>query len=116
MSGLKANKFDKEKLMEIFGKIAAYIVMVTVIIFVGAWAFQTLFAWFLVPLGLPAIGMAHAYGLMLVASFLKMKPKDLDLDENKKTKTTAETITNFYVYILFYLVAVGMGWITLLFM
>lgn len=28
-----------------------------------AWAAQTLWAWFVVPLGAPAISLAHAYGL-----------------------------------------------------
>ena len=102
--------------METFGKVAALIVMTLISIFIGAWAFSTLFGWFLVPLGLPPVGMAHAYGLMLVASFLKMRPKDIDIDGENKSKTTAETVTRIALYTIFYLVAVGMGWITILFM
>lgn len=102
--------------MEVFGKILAITVLTILSIFVGAWAFSTLFGWFLVPLGLPAIGYAHAYGLMIVASFLKMRPKDFDTSDTKERKSFDEHVTRFFMYIFFYLVAVGAGWLTLLFM
>ena len=102
--------------MEVFGKIIAIIVLTALSIFVGAWAFSTLFGWFLVPLGLPAIGYAHAYGLMLMTSFLKMRPKDFDTSDTTERKSFGEHVARLFVYIFFYLVAVGMGWLTLLFM
>jgi len=102
--------------MEAFGKIIAIIVLTILSIFVGAWAFSTLWSWFIVPIGLPAIGYAHAYGLMIVTSFLKMRPKDFDTSDNKERKSFGEHVTRLFMYIFFYLVAVGMGWLTLLFM
>lgn len=103
--------------MEVFGKIVGIILLTALTIFVGAWAFSTLWSWFIVPIGVPAIGYAHAYGLMIVASFLKMRPKDFDTSSDTvERKSFGEHVTRFFMCILFYLVAVGMGWLTLLFM
>jgi hypothetical protein len=46
--------------------------------FTAAWrayVLVTLWAWFAVPLGLPALGKAHAYGLAILASILVMRAR-----------------------------------------
>ena len=99
--------------METFGKVL--LVIVTTI--VAAWAFQTLWMWFIVPLGVSSISMAHAYGIMLVFSILKIKkPKDFDTEGKNDAKPFSKYVERLCIYSLVYLVAVGMGWITTLFM
>ena len=46
-----------------------------------AWTFTVLWAWFLVPLGAPAITLAHAYGIMLITGLFK----DIKLEKGQKT-------------------------------
>lgn len=42
--------------------------------FAEAWLVATLWRWFLVPLGIPAIGNAHALGLSVLVSFIAKSP------------------------------------------
>ena len=98
--------------METFGKV----LLVIVSVLIAAWAFQTLWIWFIVPLGVSSISMAHAYGIMLVFSVLKIKPKDFDTEDEKDAKPFSKYVEKLSIYSLVYLVAVGMGWITTLFM
>lgn len=42
--------------------------------FVGGWTLQTLWLWFVVPLGAVPIGLWHAAGLHLFASWLATRP------------------------------------------
>lgn len=42
-------------------------VMIVLALF-GAFTISTLWAWFVVPLGVKSIGMAHAYGLSMIVS------------------------------------------------
>ena len=102
--------------METFGKVLLVIVTTIVGVLIAAWAFQTLWMWFIAPLGLSAISMAHAYGIMLVFSILKISPKDFDTKDKKEAKPFSDYVEKLYIYSLVYLVAVGMGWITMLFM
>jgi hypothetical protein len=49
-----------------------------------AFALKVLWGWFLVPLGLPAIGMAHAVGLALIATLLTHQaPSNMTSDERQ---------------------------------
>ena len=43
------------------------VVMVVLALF-GAFTISTLWAWFVVPLGVKSIGLAHAYGLSVIVS------------------------------------------------
>jgi hypothetical protein len=45
-------------------------VMIVLVLFT-AFTVSTLWAWFVVPFGVQSIGMAHAYGIALFASFLR---------------------------------------------
>ena len=102
--------------METFGKVLLVIVATILSVLIAAWVFQTLWMWFIVPLGVSSISMAHAYGIMLVFSILKIKPKDFDTEDKKDAKPFSNYVEKLCVYSLVYLVAVGMGWITMLFM
>lgn len=102
--------------METFGKVFLLVVATILSVLIAAWSFQTLWMWFIVPLGLSAISMAHACGIMLVFSILKIKPKDFETDGKKDAKPFSKYVERLCIYSWVYLVAVGMGWITMLFM
>lgn len=69
---------------------------------------STLWRWFMVPLGVPAIGMAHAYGLLLLV--MMFRPK-------KHTKSTATEGLKDFGYVLFLSAyALAVGYIVTLFM
>jgi len=53
---------------------------------------------------------------MLVFSILKISPKDFDTKDKKEAKPFSNYVEKLCIYTLVYLVAVGMGWITMLFM
>lgn len=40
-------------------------------IILGAYVLKTLWWWFVVPLGVPAVGMAHAYGLSTIVALMR---------------------------------------------
>lgn len=71
-----------------------------------AWAISTLWGWFMVPLGLPPIGWAHAYGLLCTATLFQFYPavkQDDDVDWSLRWST----------HLAAPLVCVGIGWICL---
>lgn len=97
--------------MDALGKITLLIVPAII----GAWAFSTLWGWFIVPLGFPALSWAHAYGVMLVVGILKPKNKDFKSTVGEK-RDFSDFVLEFINYLLIYTVAVGMGWVVMLFM
>lgn len=101
--------------METFSKIVLLLVLAIGAVITGAWAFSTLWGWFVVPLGFPALSWAHAYGIMLVVNILKIKNKDFKsaVGEKKEFSDSVGELLGFFVV---YLVAVGLGWVTMLFM
>lgn len=66
-----------------------------------------LFGWFLVPLGLPQIGIAHAYGLSLLASVI-LSTRGLSFSGDKKAI--------FATGLLMPAMALFLGWIAVGFM
>jgi len=62
---------DDEK--EGFGTALFGLAMVPVIMLADAYVMRALWTWFVVPLGVPAIGMAHAYGINVLVSILTPK-------------------------------------------
>jgi hypothetical protein len=53
--------------------VLAFVVMPIGIV-INAWGYATLWAWFVVPLGAPTLGWAHASGLSLLIGFATHKP------------------------------------------
>lgn len=98
--------------MEAFYKIIVILVLTVLSVLAGAWALSTLWAWFIVPIGFPAIGWAHAYGIMMLLNLFKLKASDFD---TKIDTGFEESIKRLLFFILTYTIAVGFGWITLLF-
>lgn len=76
----------------------------------NAWVLSILWAWFVVPLGVKAIGIAHAYGItQLVSLFLSNR----GLKENKSKEDWVSTIT---IWITIPAIALFFGWIAVGFM
>ena len=72
----------------------------------GAWASTLLWGWFVVPLGAPAISMAHAYGLHLAARALLGYPPRNSVD----TRNRFEQLVDMIAYgVAVPLVFLGMG-------
>ena len=59
-----------------------------------------LWAWFVVPLGVPAIGIAHAVGLAMLVGFLKMSQHDFDQesDDEPLARLIGQSIGYVVVY------------------
>lgn len=60
--------------------------------FLNALAFNLLWLWFLVPLGLPVIGLAHSYGLIVLAALLQR----IQPTEAKSEKQWEAAVTNLF--------------------
>lgn len=73
-----------------------------------AFVLSTLWAWFVVPLGVAKIGMAHAYGLALIPTTV-IGARGLYSPEDKRTEAAVAAIVIPAVALLF-------GWIALGFM
>jgi len=81
----------------------------------GIWwgyAIHVLWAWFVVPIGLPAISIAQAYGLSVLFG-LFMNTRGLDVGKEKTSDEWAVSVT---IGVLMPAVALLFGWIAVGFM
>ena len=80
-------------------------------IFLNAYTLLYLWLWFIVPLGVPAIGMVQAMGIMLVKGFMMAKY----LPKTQEDETEASKIEKFKGALFFTLsmpiIALGVGYI-----
>lgn len=74
-----------------------------------AWAFVTLWVWFVIPFGLPAVGYAHALGLSLFVSWLVHQTPPQEPDPNHLLRSVMYSLLTPPI-------AVGFGWLYLQFM
>lgn len=97
---------NKEAIADAAGCLIAIAAVVAGSLLTG-WAGMTLWGWFVVPLGLPAIGLWHALGLSLLVQLVTVKrPANRKGDDND---------LRYHLGSLFYavclpLAALGMGW------
>ena len=64
------------------------LLLILPVVFFCAYVGKTLWWWFVVPLGAPAIGMAQAYGIDILVSFWMMRlPRNEADDENMAGRT-----------------------------
>jgi hypothetical protein len=68
-----------------------------------------MWGWFLVPLGVPSIGVAHAWGLAMLLSLLTFKLK-------QDNSTLHELLAGIIYGIIFPPIALFFGWIALMIM
>lgn len=76
----------------------------------GAFTTTQLWGWFGVPLGLPAIGLAHAIGISLLVNNFKTLP---NINKKEPDESFGETIIKTIIVNLVFLV---FGWIVFQFM
>jgi len=73
---------------------------------INAWVLTYLWAWFIVPLFvLPKLGIAQAYGLVLIVTFFKIVP------ESQKSKTTQERVETITAHLASPFAILGLGYL-----
>jgi hypothetical protein len=80
------------------------IALIPVILLAAAFTVQHLWAWFAVPLGLPAISMSHAYGLSILIGTMA-KQRDCEKPKKSPLKSLGDTLVYCGLGLLFGYVA-----------
>ena len=97
------NESDKKWIHAISGLVI--IVLVIPLALWGGVIASNLWCWFIVPLGAPPIGIAHAAGLMLIKGFVCARL-------SKSTMTTTETLGELIGHAaIYYPLLLLIGWI-----
>jgi hypothetical protein len=88
------------------------LITVPIGVFLNAYTLLCLWLWFIVPLGVPAIGLVHAMGIMLIKGFMMAKylPKDQEEDEEPATKIGKLKGSLVFTYTM-PIIALGVGYI-----
>lgn len=94
-------------------KVITYFVLSILSIMLTAFTLSTLWGWFIVPLGVNAIGAAHAFGLSTIVMFFKLRGRKKFLNsvlvEKDEKREWCEHFALPFIALL-------IGWITTLFM
>ena len=88
--------------------IVGFIVFLGAVALYHAWVLATLWAWFVVPLGIAKISLAHAYGLSSISTVL-LGTRGLYAPEDKRKEAISAALL-IPIFALFF------GWIALGFM
>ena len=72
-----------------------------------------LWLWFIVPIGAPAVGVAHSLGLLLVWRFFSVSPRDV---RDTKRDDKDHDIKVLVVYVIYPLICWFIAWVYLQFM
>ena len=97
--------------MEKFGKFTFGFVYLVIGIAFAAFVLSILWSWFIVPLGVPAISIAHAFGLQVLVAFFKVNRKVKDKKEPRKENYFGYFCELASICILISLTALGLGWV-----
>ena len=99
------------KIFTWFTVILLVVIGISAAILVNGFVISTLWAWFLVPLGLPQIGIIHAAGISILTSYplsiITIKIERI----MRNTKGAEETISTILTYLLVPVMALFLGWI-----
>ena len=76
----------------------------------NAWVLSILWGWFIVPLGVKSLSIAHAYGVTLVAGLF------LSTRGIKENKNQDDWISSLITWLILPLAALFFGWIAVSFM
>ena len=94
-------------LIIVFGAIAAIVGVTALGVVVNGWVLSHLWIWFLVPLGLPVISVAHCIGISMVTSWLTYQ-----YQTSKGEEDGSKVLTNLaIVFIVRPLATLGIGYI-----
>ena len=104
--------------MEAFGKVVFTLLFAVLNIFLGAYTFLTLWAWFIVTTfseyAVEPLTWIQAYGVVLVISFLKVKGTDITDEQIKRT--FGDEVTRVITVTVMYLGFLLFGWAAFQFM
>lgn len=98
------------KALSVIGLIIAAIVGLALYVIYNAWVLTILWGWFIVPLGVKALSIAHAYGFTLVTGLI------LSNRGVKENKGKDDWVSSIITWLLLPLVALFFGWIAVGFM
>lgn len=93
--------------MEALGKVVLFLLVSFVTVLITAFTVSTMWGWFIVPLGVKAIGFAHAYGLSLLVTFFTIRPSTNQDEDYNWIMTIALRILSCISVLLFGFIAVG---------
>ena len=90
--------------------ILMFLVSVPFAIILNAWVLTNLWTWFIVPLGVPAIGIAWAAGIVCISAYLT---KEISASDKGKTGVEAIEVVIKHWIIMFAkpITALIVGWI-----
>lgn len=99
-------------LIVVFGVIGAFFGVLALSVIVNGYVLSILWVWFVVPLGLPVISVAHSIGLAMVTGWLTYQ-----YQTNKKEEDNIKALTEFAIlFIVRPLAVLGVGYIVKQFM
>lgn len=98
--------------MATFGKFVLGFILFAISLYLTAVATATLWGWFIVPLGVKAIGAVHAYGLSMFVHFLTVKLNTRKSDNSMMLSINGQLTAR----IALSLAALLIGWTTVQFM
>lgn len=98
------------KALSVIGLIIAAIVGLFLFVIYNAWVLTILWSWFIVPLGVKALSIAHACGFTLVTGLI------LSNRGVKENKGKDDWVSSIITWLLLPLVALFFGWIYVGFM
>ena len=101
------NKNWAVQITAFMGLAASFLVAFLALVLLRGWVLSVLWGWFLVPLGIPAIGISHALGVNLIVTYLIYQYPNFRSEPNLKESLT-------YIFIPF--AALGIGWVFHFFM
>lgn len=88
-----------------------FIVGIAITVFWGGYAISVLWEWFAVPLGLPAIGYAHAAGISLLVKVISFLPPKLPIKPPEDDEMAAMFWQALVISIGFPLMALFTGYV-----
>jgi len=98
------------KALAVIGVVVGAITAITLFAIYNAWVLSILWGWFIVPLGVKSLSIAHAYGVTLVAGLF------LSTRGIKENKNQDDWVSSLITWLILPLVALFFGWVAVGFM
>lgn len=98
------------KALSVIGLILCIVTALFLYCIYNAWVLTILWGWFIVPLGVKSLSIAHAYGFTLVTGLI------LSNRGIKENKGKDDWVSSIITWLLLPLVALFFGWIAVGFM
>lgn len=98
------------KALAVIGIVLGAITAIALFAIYNAWVLSILWGWFIVPLGVKSLSIAHAYGVTLVAGLI------LSTRGIKENKNQDDWISSLITWLILQLATLFLGWIAVGFM